>query len=309
MKNNAIVRIILFSLLAFVLIAVLVVGILIGRFAIATYLWDQTTTSNIEIVEPDPSLAPTAESGAPDADLSANAGAADAAVVPADQISELEIQWIAGSVTIQPGDTEDIRISETGELSKPMVWKISENKLIIRSCKDDFSLLSGWAMSRLSKDLTIIVPKDWTPREIEINTTSADIDISDLTVGDIDIDSVSGQSSLTNCVAEGLSLDSVSGNIHFTGSLGALDCNTVSASCTIVTDRVPRELDLECVSGDMDVTLPESAGFSVKMEGLVKNLSSDFPVTKNGNIYTAGDGACQISFEGMSGDLSIRQAG
>lgn len=309
MKNNAIVRIILFSLLAFVLIAVLVIGILVGKFAIATYLWDQSTTSNIEIIDSDPSPAPTTESGTPDAGLAANAGAAGEAVVSTDQISELEIQWIAGSVTIRPGDTEDIRFSETGDPSSPMVWRISENKLIIRSCKDEFSLLNGWVKNRISKDLTITVPKDWAPREIEINTTSADISISDLTVNDIEIDSVSGVSRLTNCVAENVSLDSVSGNIQFTGSLGALDCNTVSASCTIVTDRVPRELELECVSGDMDVTLPENAGFSVKMEGLEKNLTSDFPFTKNGSIYTSGDGTCQISFDGMSGDLAIHQAG
>lgn len=296
MKNSAIIRIILFSLIAVLLIGTLIIGILFSR--VPFMLFSEKTSSHVENIDGD---IDTSYSPISDGNVS-NSGA-----VPANTVSELEIQWIAGSITIEPGDTDEITFSESGNAKKPMVWKQTGNKLIIQFSEKNPKVFGGWWHENLSKDLTITVPKDWTARELDIDATSANVNISDLTITEVEVNSVSGALDLRNCVVEDFSAESVSGNVKFSGSLGSLDCNTVSADCIIVTDRVPREVELECVSGDMELTLPENAGFSAKMDSMKSDLTSDFPVTKNGSIYTSGDGACKIEFEGVSGDLTIRK--
>ncbi len=310
MKNSAITRIILFSVITVLLIGILGVGIwahyvpnLFDKVKTKEHTHGDTTTINApETHSPTTDGTPTAApSSTPD-----GAGSVSGAV-PAEQVLDLEILWVAGSVTIQPGDTQEITFSETGSDDRPMVWRQEDNKLVIQFMEGNPKMFGQW-VGNGSKDLTITVPRDWQPRELEIDSVSANIHISDLTVGELEMDSVSGVCELENCVVDSLSADSVSGNIRFTGSLGELDCSTVSASCVIVTAQVPREIELDCMSGDVELTLPENAGFSVKMDGLKHNITSDFPITETNGVYISGDGSCQISMDSVSGDLTIHQA-
>lgn len=46
----------------------------------------------------------------------------DSGTVTANQITELEIEWV-GSITIQSGDTAEIQFSETNGEEEPMTWR------------------------------------------------------------------------------------------------------------------------------------------------------------------------------------------
>lgn len=300
MKQNAVIRIVIFSVVAILLIGLLIAGILFNwvPFLLFRDRTETHTDSYVQNVDGDDSD-----------DWVVGGTVANAGSVDADQVSDLKIEWVAGSITIIPGDTEQIEFSETGNDEKPMVWKQAGNKLLIQFCEFPHRVYFGHPFNDYSKDLVITVPKDWLAHEVEIDAASANVTISDLTVTEIDVNTVSGECDLNNCVVEDLSMESVSGNINFAGSLGSLSCTTVSAKCSIATDVVPRDVELECVSGNMELTLPKNAGFSAKIDSLKSDLISDFPVTKNGSTYTSGDGACKIEFDGVSGKLTIRQAG
>ncbi len=317
MKNSAITRIILFSVILVLLIGILGVGIWAHY---GSYLFDEPninltyTHSDITSINAPETLSPTTvtksteTTGEPTTAPSSAASAGISDSVPAEPVLELEILWVAGSVTIQPGDTQEIVFSETGSSDKPMVWRQTDKKLVIQFMEGDPKLFGQW-VGNGSKDLTVTVPRDWKPREIDVDSVSANVTMSDLTASDVEIDSVSGVCDLRSCIVDNLSTDSVSGNVQFTGSLGSLDCSTVSANCSIVTDRVPQEIELDCMSGDIELTLPQNAGFSVKMDGLKNNINSDFPISKTGGVYVSGDGSCQISMDSLSGELTIHQAG
>lgn len=77
-------------------------------------------------------------------------------------VHNIEIDWAAGSITVQPGDTDKIIFSETEvrEENLKMVWKQSGDKLVIQFCKDNFNWNGFNFGSDLSKDLIVTVPRD-----------------------------------------------------------------------------------------------------------------------------------------------------
>ena len=95
--------------------------------------------------------------------------------------------------------------------------------------------------------------------------------------------------------------------IWFQGSLLRLECDAVSADITLELTNVPNTLDLDGVSGGLDVTLPAEAGFTVTMETLSGDFESDFDTTQRNGSYVSGNGRCRIDVDGMSGDVTIRK--
>ena len=105
-----------------------------------------------------------------------------------------------------------------------------------------------------------------------------------------------------------LDLDTASGNVRFTGGLQQLDCDAVSADIILKLTNVPGRLDMDTVSGDLDVTLPADAGFTVSMDTLSSDFESDFETTTRNGSYIAGNGRCRIDVDAMSGDVIIRKS-
>lgn len=288
MKTNAIVRIVLFSLAILVLLGILLAG-LAFRFYTVNFgpfvgeIWEDAIENGGTV---------------------AQSGSVDAA-----QIRNIEIDWVAGSITVQPGDTDEITFSET-EVSQEkykMVWKQSGDKLVIQFCKDSISWNGISFGSDLSKDLVVTVPRDWNCKELDIDAAAAKVTVSDLTIEKVDMDSASGACTFENCNVDEIDFDTASGNVYFSGTLNVLDCDSASASCTVVLTNVPRRIDMDGVSGDLDITLPENCGFSVSVDSLSGGFTSDFPTTASGGNYTYGDGSCHISVSGVSGDVRIRK--
>lgn len=275
MKKSAVIRIVVYSLIILVLTAVLAAGILLPRW------WNRFG-------------AHTGLSGA------ASGGAA----VEQESVRELEIQWTAGSVTIQPDDIDRIEFSETGGEEHPMVWKQTMERLVIRY--QEGGAWSGWETH--SKDLVIRVPRQWQPEEVEIQTTSARVAVSDLTAGALELNVVSGRTEVAGCTARELSFEGVSGAGKLAGQFGSLDVSTVSGECTLTLGEMSREVELESVSGDMMLVIPEDSGFTAQWDSVSGDLHSELEIRSSGGQYIRGDGAAKIDAESVSGDLTIRPA-
>lgn len=293
MKTNAIIRIILFSIAILVLLGILLAGLLFGLYSYDINSFMQsTTTKNQEL--------PVASDGL------TSQGA-----VSAEEIKDIEIEWVAGSITIQPDEnTDQITIAETdaGNDKYRMVYRQSGDTLKIQYCKDSITFPSFGINVNISKDLVITVPKDWVCKELDIDAAAANVEVNDLTIQSVEFDGASGTCDFVNCQVGQLDLDGASGDIHFTGTLNTLDFDGASASCTINVTNVPDKITMDGMSGDLDLTLPDDCGFTVSIDALSSDFHSDFPtVLSNGN-YVYGDGRCRISFNGMSGDLTIRKA-
>ena len=222
-------------------------------------------------------------------------------------IREIKIEWISGSVTVEPGDVQEITFSESGAATDryKMVWKQSGDKLVIQNCKDSNVVGFGIHIGEGSKDLTVTVPRGWVCDSLELDTASADLTVRDMIIREMEIDSASGTAKFENCTISSLDVDTASGDVTFTGSLSELDFDAASASFTGVLENVPDRVKMDSMSGDLALTLPEDAGFTVSLDAMSSDFSSDFPTVKKNKSYVCGDGHCKIDVSAMSGDVSI----
>ena len=222
-------------------------------------------------------------------------------------IREIKIEWISGSVTVEPGDVQEITFLESGNGTDKyeMVWKQSGDELVIQYSKDSSIAGFGLHFGDGSKDLTVTVPRGWVCDSLELDTASTDLTVRDMIIREMEIDSASGTAKFENCTVSSLDVDTASGDVTFSGSLNELDFEAASASFTGVLENVPNLIKMDSMSGDLTLTLPEGAGFTVSLDAMSSDFSSDFPTVKKNKSYVCGDGHCKIEVSAMSGDVSI----
>ena len=110
MKTNAIIRIIIWSI-----VLVFLVGVLAAFIADELYLNDDTVATTPVEWESSILLAPTEEvyatweTEAPVQSLENN----EKLIVSPDKVQEIKIDWVAGDIIILPGEVEEITISES----------------------------------------------------------------------------------------------------------------------------------------------------------------------------------------------------
>lgn len=282
MKTNAIIRIVLFSL------AILIMGsILLGDVAYDTFSFISRSDSDGE----DTVMYGSMYSGDPKV------------------IKNIKINWAAGSITIVRGRDNNISISESEIEDQRYVMQISEigSTVTIDYC-DDMKSLTGFGKGKPeAKDLVIYVPANWECRSLEIDAASASVEVKELTIGEVDFDGASATCNFENCIIDDLDVDTASGDVTFSGTLKQLQFDAASASFTASFDNVPDRIDMDTMSGDLDIFLPEQCGFEVSLDALSGDFFSEYNVTQVDDSYIYGDRHCRIHVNAMSGDVNIRK--
>ena len=210
--------------------------------------------------------------------------------VSAEEVSRLAIHWVAGSIRVEPSENAtDISFRLTGEddAKFPMVWSQSDDTLILSYTQTNKIPIS---VNVRRKDLVVTVPAGWAAEDISIDNVSGDMTLTDITV-------------------IGLTVSNVSGELDFSGSCRTAEVSTVSGDCTLTLTAAPNSIDLDSVSGQLVVVLPENTGFTAELDSLSGKLYSDFATTYQDDTMRYLDGACKISMDSVSGDLRIRQSG
>lgn len=130
-----------------------------------------------------------------------------------DNITEIDIDWINGSVNIEYYDGETIYAEEFGgSKSHPMCYKIEGNSLNIDEYRKQ-----NWTGSMPSKDLTLKIPKTFKADEIDISVVSANVNASELNTNKLDFETVSGNGNFEFAVSPvKIDADSVSGDVKIT---------------------------------------------------------------------------------------------
>lgn len=291
MKTNAIVRIVILSIVFIVLLGILLAGIGLKGFL------ERKDTS----VRWEASHSPSASDGEQMSEM----------YTTTSQIREIEIQWVLGTITIEAGDVDQVVYQETpvSDSRYRMVTKASSDELKIQYCSENVGLSFSMFGTEINvvKDLTITVPKDMTLESLEIEAASAEVIIRGLTIDEVSLDTASGKCELEGCRIGELDVDTASGDIRFNGSLNVLDFDAASAEFEGRFDNTPRRIKMDSLSGDIDITLPSDAGFTVSMDAMSSGITSDFETVIRNGDYICGNGYCQIEYSGMSGDITIRK--
>lgn len=284
MKTNAIIRIVVFSLALLVLLGIGAAILSYNLLAFDGKVQVDTTSESYEVME----------------QLQMEYITRD--------IRNIEIEWVAGSISVQKDPyISDIEVLEFSPVDSnyQMICKQSGQTLKIQFSEEDFDLISFGVNVDVSKDLVIKIPTGWECNSLEIDTASAEVVISNLSIQEFDFDGASGACQITNCEIGDLDIDTASGNVKFSGTLDTLDCDAASADCTIEVSNIPRSIKMDAMSGDLELILPPSAGFSCTLEAMSSSFDTDFECKNENGTYICGDSACQIKVSVLSGDVSI----
>ena len=232
--------------------------------------------------------------------------------VPAEDITALSIDWVAGDVKIMVTDGEEIVVTEHADRGIPAEYALlleADNTLRIRYSND------VWGIDMPEKDLTVLLPRTVAENltAVDLSGVSADFAVDKLTVRDaFSFDTTSGKLKTEVLTATGAKADvnSVSGDIELDGSFREVKAGSTSGEIDLKLRNGPAAVEVSTVSGEVDVELPAGTGFTLDYSTVSGELEYDFPLTKSKDgKYVCGDGACRIEVGTTSGSLSVERLG
>ena len=257
MKRNAIARLIVYSLVALVLTGILVTGILGNGFVFHISESHGTVVQNEAHVEATPGI-------------------------------DLEINWVAGHVTIKRENVDRIYFRETadGEIKRPMTYHYEGDTLELNHSRS--SVFFGFNKVQ-EKNLVVVVPMDWNCGELSIDGADLTIDVMDL-------------------AAREVSIDGAGTYLNFHGNVDQVEINGAGCEIQLSCQNKPQSISIDGAGCVLSLTLPENCGFQVEMDGLGCEFSTELSCSKHEGIYFSGDGYCQIEVSGMGCEVTILEA-
>lgn len=206
--------------------------------------------------------------------------------VPAEGITELDLSWTSGDVTVQPWSGDSIRLEEDSEVELTedyrLLYTVEGGELKVR--------FDGQPNRNVTWRKILIV---WLPEalaeslaKLDAATVSAEVTVLDLTAAELDIETVSG-------------------GVYARGGFGELDFSTVSGDMTLETNETFR-LDAETTSGSVCLRLPEDMGLTLDFDsvsGEIRSQRMDHPFAGGKGHLVLGDGASAADVSTTSGCL------
>lgn len=232
--------------------------------------------------------------------------------VPAEDITALDIDWVAGDVKIMVTDGEEIVVTEHVDRGIPTEYALcveTDNTLRIRYSND------VWGNDMPEKDLTVLLPRTVAENltAVDLSGVSADFAVGKLTVRDaFSFDTTSGKLEMQsmNAPQAKATVSSVSGNVELDGSFREVKAGSTSGEIDLMLRNAPAAVEVSTVSGEVDVELPAGTGFTLDYSTVSGELECDFPLTKSvDGKYVCGDGACRMEIGTTSGSLSVERLG
>ena len=232
--------------------------------------------------------------------------------VPAESITALSIDWVAGDVKIMVTDGEEIVVTEHADRGIPEEYALcveTDNTLRIRYSND------VWGNDMPEKDLTVLLPRTMAENltAVDLSGVSADFAVGKLTVRDaFSFDTTSGKLEMQsmNAPQAKATVSSVSSKVELDGSFREVKAGSTSGEIDLMLRNAPAAVEVSTVSGEVDVELPAGTGFTLDYSTVSGELECDFPLTKSvDGKYVCGDGACRMEIGTTSGSLSVERLG
>lgn len=205
-------------------------------------------------------------------------------------VTELTIDWVSGTVTIEAYDGSEVVISETSEDaltdSTTMHYFLESDGTL--NIKFGIPGMKSQGENLPDKSLLVRVPRTLQLDEVELNGCCKNIGMDSVRCGGLELNGISRQITLNECEIGGIVVNSVSTNVEATFS------------------KMPENIELNNVSGNTLLYVPEDAGVTLEWNGLISDFYSELPVAKKGKKKVIGNGACAIECNSVSGKLYIK---
>jgi len=209
-------------------------------------------------------------------------------------VSDIEIDWLSGSLQILVWDEDNIKVEEAGEITdddEKLRSRIDEGKLQIKYVKSGFGFFRGMP----EKALTVYVPSSFAENLGEVDISAVgNVEIKGLGMRSVDVENASGIITLDGVRASQAEIGTASGEISVKGDFVELDIDSASGNTSF--DGVCEKIDVDVASGDVmlkgefNTVDISSASGRVEINALnptIKRIDAD---TASGNIYLTVSG-------------------
>lgn len=240
-----------------------------------------------------------------------------------EKVNGLRIDWISGEVDIEvKSDISEIKITEfaSRSLSEDEVLELSSEDGLLRVDWNKDLVQLGF-LNGYNKNLLVELPQEFADEMsvLKVDTTSAEIDVSGLTEERVFINTASGDVELEAVTGEETEIDTASGSVDLKGiRCEKLMVNTVSGKIDGEDHRVDvlevnstsgsiefegeyKEINASTISGKIEIEddiCPEDAEFSSVSGTIMLNI----PENKGFEVsYESLSGQFQTEFGNSSG--------
>lgn len=207
-------------------------------------------------------------------------------VVPADNVKEIDIDWMDGSITIEPYDGTEVIIEE--KCNKPfdehnsLTYSKQKDILAISYAPHQTGISFKVRESALNKNLHIMIPGNIKCKKIELSAAGSDIVLKNINAKYVEADILDGDFLMTDTVLESLLLDSAGGSLKTEESdIGIVEADTVDGDLS-VSDLNSEKLSFNTAGGNLKV-----------MDSHIKDISFEaIDGNFNGNFKTCPEKVC-----------------
>ncbi len=263
----------------------------------------------------------------------------------ASAVNKVEIEWIAGSVTLKNG-AGTLSVSESGKDTlteeQQMHWWLDGTTLRIRFCKSGYRYPLDKVFNE-KKDLTVELP-DFVDLDLDVasgkvqsesmlnlgtfklNTASGGTDIRLLTADDVKVDAASGKTAFgavsvsgdfeVDTASGGLTVDAIAADkVDIDTASGGLTIGDVTAKTVKIDSasggvtlgvREAETVKISSASGSVRVTLfDKAAGAKIRHSAVSGNFNTSLSGVNSGNVLTVGEGAIDMDISIVSGSVTV----
>lgn len=248
--------------------------------------------------------------------------------IAAEKVSQIEVNWVSGEVEIVPYEGSEVVFREQSSRSLStddmMRFYLRDGKLIIQFCaprtgfrifshtpskrlemKVPYALASALSELKVSAISAPITIQGVSGADMEVNNVSGAIRVSNLDCRELELDTVSGGISGQNLQASKMSMDVVSGSIDVSGAFDDVEASSVSGSVSLRSSVCPERIDMNSVSGSVKIWVPENDGFTAVYSSTSGQFTCNFPTVGEKKKAVYKDGGAKFKFSTVSGGITI----
>lgn len=210
-------------------------------------------------------------------------------------INKIKIDTISTNIKIKEGSKLKVEISN----QKNNIRTYQEhNTLKIKEKK------SWFFQKRNTANITVYVPKHITLDELNIDSSTGKIIISNLNSDELDIDQGAGILQIDNSKFQKTKIDGGAGKLSLNSSIiNDLDLDAGVGEIDI-TSHITGHSKIDCGVGNINISLPETEkNYSITAEKGLGNITIDDKSYSNDTTY--GQGRNKIELEGGVGNINI----
>lgn len=243
-------------------------------------------------------------------------------------IRSLKVGLLGGQIDIIGHDEQGARVEVHSVTGRDLKVSVDGDRLEIDHPQlrwDNFIEVFKSMRSSARADVSVLVPRDVALKfgvvsagalvsglktDARLSTVSGDVVIDGL-VGDLELNSVSGELSARDHTGR-INAHTVSGDITATGTIPRFSADGVSADIMVDIAGTPDEIQVNTVSGDTTIRIPEALGARYRANTVSGRVQLDnvMVVGSAGKGYTGTSGSLDgywvdITVNSVSGAVSV----